>query len=127
MYFVSVSSMSSGRDYNRTTMMKLSPIAVMAGLFLVAAGTRAASAHDFVRGSPPHRWVEALVPEDLPPLKYPAYFNDIDKARAQLHHGRYKLALVTLRKAKDVDPAEAARSEERRVGKECRARAAADR
>src|SRR5688500_7398355 len=67
-----------------------------------------AFAHDFVRTSPPHRWVEALVPEDLPPLKYPAYFNDIDKARAQLHHGRYKLSLVTLRKAKDVDPAEAA-------------------
>jgi len=88
--------------------MKLSPIAVAAGLFFVMAGTRAASAHDFVKTSPPHRWVEALVPEDLPPLKYPAYFNDLDRARAQLHQGRYKLALVTLRKTKDADPAEAA-------------------
>src|SRR5687767_6396461 len=67
-----------------------------------------AVAHDFVKESPPHRWVEPLVPEDLPKLKHPTYFNDLDKARAEMHHGRYKLALVTLRKAKNVDPAEAA-------------------
>ena len=67
-----------------------------------------AHAHDFVKNAPPHRWVEALVPEDLPPLKFPSYFNEVDKARAQADAGRYKLALVTLRKAKRADPVEAA-------------------
>src|SRR5688572_25559973 len=88
--------------------LALAPLLLCALCVLCALCASDAHAHDFVKTSPPHRWVEPLVPEDLPPLKYPSYYNDIDKARAQLHHGRYKLALVTLRKAKDADPAEAA-------------------
>jgi tetratricopeptide (TPR) repeat protein len=89
-------------------MMKLSPIAVVAGLLLVSVVAQSSAAHDFVKESAPHRWIEPLVPEELPPLKDPSYFNDLDKARAQMFHGRYKLSLVTLRKAKNVDPADAA-------------------
>src|SRR5688572_6958362 len=83
----------------------LGALGVLGGSILSSSTARA---HDFVKESPPHRWVEPLVPEDLPKLKHPTYFNDIDKARAQMHHGRYKLALVTLRKARDADPVEAA-------------------
>ena len=66
-----------------------------------------AAAHDFVRNSIPSRWVEAVLPEDLPPLKYPAYFEDLDKAKVQVHSGRYKTALVTLRKIGDPKPEQA--------------------
>jgi tetratricopeptide (TPR) repeat protein len=55
---------------------------------------------DFVRESIPSRWVDQVMPEDLPPLEYPAYFNDLDKARAQVFHGRYRTALFTLNRLK---------------------------
>src|SRR5687767_12297872 len=89
-------------------MMKPSRITAVAGLLLVSLAAQPAAGHDFVRESPPHRWVEPLVPEDLPKLKHPEYFNVIDKARAEMFQGRYKLSLVTLRKATTADPAEAA-------------------
>ncbi|HEV2295612.1 MAG TPA: tetratricopeptide repeat protein [Tepidisphaeraceae bacterium] len=56
----------------------------------------------------PRKWIEPLVPEKLPELKHPEYFEALDKAKAQLSAGRYKLALATLHTAKDVDPLEAA-------------------
>ncbi len=52
--------------------------------------------------------MERLAPEDLPALVYPEYFNDLDKAKFQVETGRYRLALVTLGKAKDADVVEAA-------------------
>jgi tetratricopeptide (TPR) repeat protein len=60
-----------------------------------------------VRDAVPNKWINPLVPEDLPDLEYPAYFNDIDKAKAQAFAGRYKLALQTLYKAKDLKPEQA--------------------
>jgi tetratricopeptide (TPR) repeat protein len=69
------------------------------------AGT--ARAIDVEKETAPQPWVNDLVPEDLPPLKYPEYYNDVDKARAQAQGGRYRLALVTLAGAKDADPVEA--------------------
>ena len=81
------------------------------GVLCVLCGSFSSSSavgYDFIRESAPQRWVDQLVPEDLPDLKYPSYFNDIDKARAQMFQGRYKLSLVTLRKAKEADPVEAA-------------------
>ena len=42
--------------------------------------------------------------EDLPPLKFPAYFDDFDRDKAQVHAGRYKTALLTLRNIKDPKP-----------------------
>lgn len=57
---------------------------------------RPAEAFDFVKESIPQRWIEQILPEDLPPLEYPAYFNDLDKAAAQVFHGRYRTALFTL-------------------------------
>ncbi|MEO6435711.1 MAG: tetratricopeptide repeat protein, partial [Tepidisphaeraceae bacterium] len=61
-----------------------------------------------MKESIPRKWVEPLVPEDLPELTYPSYFNDLDKAKLQIQRGRYKLALATLAKATDIDPIEAA-------------------
>src|SRR5688500_14899921 len=71
---------------------------------LVASGP--ALAVDFVRETVPHKWIERFVPEDLPEQKYPAYFNDFDKAKFQSFTGRYKLSLITLRKYKDPKPEE---------------------
>jgi tetratricopeptide (TPR) repeat protein len=67
-----------------------------------------ASAFDFVKDSVPCKWMAPLLPEDLPELKFPEYFSDLDKARAQMFAGRYKLSLITLAKAKEADPLEAA-------------------
>src|SRR5258708_40067255 len=63
-----------------------------------------AFAIDFTRESAPRKWFEPLVPEDLPPLQFPKYFTDFDKAKAEAFAGRYKLALQTLRGVKGVDP-----------------------
>lgn len=65
-----------------------------------------ALAVDFVRETIPHKWVERMMPEDLPEQKYPAYFNALDKAKFQSFTGRYKLSLMTLRKHKDPKPEE---------------------
>jgi tetratricopeptide (TPR) repeat protein len=66
--------------------------------------TPAARGFDLVRDSVPMKWIEPLLPEDLPELKYPAYFNDLDKAQAQAFAGRYKLSLITLGGIKDLKP-----------------------
>ncbi len=44
----------------------------------------------------PGRWFEPFLPEDLPALTFPEYFNDLDKARMQVRTGRSKQALYTL-------------------------------
>src|SRR5436190_5068786 len=75
---------------------------VAAWFFLTLVSS--AFAQDLVRDSIPQKWIEPLVPEDLPELKYPAYFNDLDKAQLQTFTGRYKLALHTLRKLDKGDP-----------------------
>src|SRR5688572_20300928 len=69
--------------------------AVLAFCVLCASAVHV-SAHDFVKRSPPRSWYEPLVPEDLPKLEHPKYFEELDKARAQVASGRYKLALATL-------------------------------
>jgi Flp pilus assembly protein TadD len=70
----------------------------------VALLPRVSEALDLVRDSVPMKWIEPLLPEDLPELKYPAYFDDLDKAQAQEFAGRYKLSLITLDKIKDLKP-----------------------
>ncbi len=72
-----------------------------AGLVFItlALFSTTAIAADFARDSIPSKWFEPLTPEDLPPLVYPKYFNDLDKARFQADSGRFKLALQTLRTA----------------------------
>jgi tetratricopeptide (TPR) repeat protein len=70
----------------------------------VAALAGVAPAHDFVRDSAPMKWVEQAMTEDLPPLTFPGFYNDFDKAKAQVDAGRYKTALLTLRKIKNPKP-----------------------
>lgn len=59
---------------------------------------------DLVDDSVPMKWINPLLPEDLPDLKYPAYFSDFDKAQAQDFAGRYKLALISLGRIKELKP-----------------------
>ncbi len=73
---------------------------------VMAATCATANAVDFVRETVPHKWIERFVPEQLPEQKYPAYFNDLDKAKFQAFTGRYKLSLLTLRKYKQPKPEE---------------------
>lgn len=78
---------------------------VLAGLALLASRSRA---WDLVRDSVPMKWVEPLLPEDLPELTYPDYYSEVDKATAQEFAGRYKLSLITLSKIKDLKPGQRA-------------------
>jgi cellulose synthase operon protein C len=75
---------------------------------ILALATTPTWAVDFARESIPRKWVEPLVPEDLPALVYPKYFSDFDKAKAQAFAGRYKLALQTLEAVKDAPPVDVA-------------------
>ncbi len=54
------------------------------------------------------RWLEQVIPEDLPKLNYPGYADALDKAKMEMQSGRYKLALQTLYLAEGVDPAKRA-------------------
>src|SRR6476469_9370773 len=67
----------------------------------------AAFAADLVNQTAPMKWIEPLMPEDLPGLEYPKYFTDLDKAQAQEQAGRYKLSLITLKTLKDLKPDQA--------------------
>ena len=70
---------------------------------MMSAAAAPALAVDFSRESIPGKWVHPLVPEDLPPLAVPSYFNDWDKAKLQVDAGRYKLAVQTLRTVHAAD------------------------
>ena len=74
---------------------------ILAALALVAP---AALANDLADESVPQKWINPLLPEELPELRYPAYYNDFDKAKAQSFAGRYKLSLHTLARLSDVKP-----------------------
>src|SRR5438874_13838743 len=67
-------------------------------ILLLLSTTQIASAQDLVQDTVPTRWMQRWMPEDLPELKFPGYFNDLDKAKALVFHGRYKAALNQLKK-----------------------------
>jgi tetratricopeptide (TPR) repeat protein len=68
-----------------------------------AAGATPTFGADFSRDTAPGKWIAPLVPEQIPPPKYSAYFNTFDKAREQIWTGRYKLGLQTLVLVKPTD------------------------
>jgi tetratricopeptide (TPR) repeat protein len=72
-------------------------------ILLLAICSAPTVASDFSLDTVPGKWITPLVPEQLPPLVYPEYFNTFDKAKQQVWTGRYKLALQTLRNAKLTD------------------------
>ncbi len=80
------------------------PIAIAFAALAIGAVDATASARDVWRDIIPDRWLAPFAVEDLPPLEYPAYFSDLDKARAQAFQGRYKLALLTCNRLADADP-----------------------
>lgn len=77
-------------------------------LAIIAAACPVAAAQEISREAVPGKWIAEYLPEKLPEQKYPAYFDDIDKARVQVFGGRYKQALLTLKKVKGGDPAQVA-------------------
>jgi tetratricopeptide (TPR) repeat protein len=64
----------------------------------------AVNGFDLVEDSVPMKWIEPLMPENLPDLTYPTYFSNLDKAQAQAFAGRYKLSLITLGNIKNPKP-----------------------
>jgi predicted Zn-dependent protease len=70
-----------------------------------------ADPQDIVRDAIPQTWLDPFLPENLPELQHPSYFNDLDKAQAQAFHGRYRLALITLGQAKVQKPAQKIRAD----------------
>src|SRR5665213_952775 len=72
-----------------------------------ASVARADAADDMVTQSAPAKWIQGLLPEKLPNLQFPTYYNDLDKARTQAFQGRYKQSLITLHKVKPTRPADA--------------------
>jgi predicted Zn-dependent protease len=79
------------------------------GALALTHGSAQGDVESLSKKAAPHVWVEPLVPEKLPELKHPEYYEALDKAKAQLAAGRYKLALATLHAAgKDLEPLEAA-------------------
>jgi tetratricopeptide (TPR) repeat protein len=83
---------------------KLLPLATLTAFLLLPLTQIARAADDFVRESIPGKWIAPLLPEDLEKLDYPAYFKDLDKARLESFTGRYKLSLLTLKKAQAANP-----------------------
>jgi tetratricopeptide (TPR) repeat protein len=67
---------------------------------------RADMGDDLISQTAPQRWVDAAA---VKPLHYPAYFNDLDKAQANLSAGRYEAAYAMALDAKLAKPGDAAR------------------
>src|SRR5256885_1739564 len=65
---------------------------------------------DLTRRSVPQKWIQPLLPEDLPKMELPNYVSQValEKARAESFAGRYKLSLLTLQQAKGANPVEVA-------------------
>src|SRR4051794_38489401 len=85
-----------------SVLRRLVPLFALASLTAFAPLCPTASGEDFVRETLPNKWVERYQPEKLPDLEFPAYFSDLDKAKAQAFAGRYKLSLISLYKLKNV-------------------------
>jgi Flp pilus assembly protein TadD len=84
----------------RVSQLRRLTLALLAVL-LISQTSRVVQADpdDILRNAVPNVWLQRFLPEDLPPLQYPGYFDDVDKARSQAFHGRYKQALITLDQA----------------------------
>ena len=69
-----------------------------------------ATAQDMTRRAIPRKWIDPLIPEDMPVLELKDYVKTdiLEKARAEAFSGRYKLSLLTLAQAKNADPVEIA-------------------
>lgn len=70
----------------------------------VGFGGSNANAQDLSRESAPLKWLTPVLPEDLPELDYPKYSDDLDRARLEAFHGRYRKSLLTLQTVTDADP-----------------------
>src|SRR5690348_16664861 len=83
-------------------------IGVVVGCTIGLSINTVARGQDLSRETIPGKWIEPLLPENLPKLELPEYAKDLDRARAESFTGRYKKSLRTLAKVKDGDPAEVA-------------------
>lgn len=84
--------------------MRLSGL-LLAGLACSVASTVAhAAPNAFARESIPRKWMNNVLPENLPPLDYPSYYTALERAKMESFHGRYKQSLMTLMTVRDGDP-----------------------
>lgn len=85
-------------------MSVMSRVSWIAGCVLSVSSVAHAglTADDF----PPLNWVEQALPEKLPELTYPAYADELDRAKIEMQTGRYRRALQTLRLARGIVPEE---------------------
>src|SRR3954453_17261889 len=83
-------------------------IGVVVGCAIGISINSAARGQDLSRETIPGKWIEPLLPENLPKLELPEYAKDIDRARAEAFTGRFKKSLRTLAKVKDAHAAEVA-------------------
>jgi tetratricopeptide (TPR) repeat protein len=69
-----------------------------------------AMAQDLTHRAIPRKWVDALLPEDLPTLDLKEYIKSdpLSQARSESFAGRYKLSLIKLNKSAGADPVEVA-------------------
>lgn len=77
-------------------------------LLIAAVSLSPAFGGELAQQSIPRKWIDEYLPEKLPELKFPAYFGELDKARALAFAGRYKTALIMLTKVTQGDAAEIA-------------------
>lgn len=75
---------------------------------VIATPIARAAPDAFARESIPRKWLNNVIPENLPPLEYPAYYSALERAKMEAFRGRYKMSLMTLLGVKDGDPVEIA-------------------
>ena len=91
--------------------LHIARFAILGAAFAAASAlTFSATAQDMTRRAIPRKWIDPLIPEDLPTLELKDYVKTdiLEKARAEAFSGRYKLSLLTLAQAKNADPVEIA-------------------
>jgi tetratricopeptide (TPR) repeat protein len=99
------------RDPMEKPSMRLTFVAAAAAAVMGMSLAGAARGQDLTKRAVPQKWIEPYLPEDLPELELKEYVKSdaLEKARAEAFAGRYKVALLTLAKAKpDADPVEVA-------------------
>src|SRR5665213_2690210 len=83
--------------------------ALSAFLATTAIGTiaaRADTADDLLKQTAPYKWIDPLIPEKLPALTFIKDSSDLERAKVEVFHGRYKQSLITLAKFHPEKPQE---------------------
>ncbi|HWE01260.1 MAG TPA: tetratricopeptide repeat protein [Tepidisphaeraceae bacterium] len=101
----------SGWHKSQVALSKFRTRAVLSAVVATAAvgtsATRGDSADDLLKQTAPYKWIDPLIPEKLPPLTFIKDSSDLEKAKVEVFHGRYKQTLITLSKVHAEKPQDA--------------------